>query len=274
VSAGADQSVVLPSSASLDGTVGDDGLPADPGEVTTTWSEASGPGAVTFADAAAVDTTASFSEPGTYVLRLTADDGELTAVDEVTVNVSASGGGGTTQTVEVRVAAGSDDVEQRVAGGMDLTSSDLELTTDGSRQQVVGLRFPGLAIPAGATVTNAYVQFTTDEVSTGAVSLTIRAEAADNAPTYQSTSGNVTSRATTAASVAWSPPDWTTTGQAAAGQRTPNLAALVQAVVGRGGWAQGNALALQVSGTGRRTAEAFEGVSSAAPLLHIEYTTG
>jgi hypothetical protein len=49
---------------------------------------------------------------------------------------------------------------------------------------------------------------------------------------------------------------------------------LVQAVVGRGGWAQGNALALQVSGTGRRTAEAFEGVSSAAPLLHIEYTTG
>lgn len=274
VSAGADQSVVLPASASLDGTVGDDGLPNPPGATTVAWSQVSGPGVATFANAAAVDTTASFSQAGTYVLRLSANDGALTAADEVTVTVSTSGGGGTTQTVEVRVAAGSDDVEQRLSGGMDLTSSDLELTTDGTTQQVVGLRFPGLAIPAGATVTNAYVQFQVDEVSTGAASLTIRAEAADNAPTYQTTSGNVTSRATTAASVAWSPPDWTTTGQAAAGQRTPNLAALVQAVVGRAGWAQGNALALQVSGTGRRTAEAFEGVPSAAPLLHIEWTTG
>ncbi|HSE08346.1 MAG TPA: hypothetical protein VLB29_06750 [Nocardioidaceae bacterium] len=275
VSAGADQSVVLPSSASLDGTVSDDGLPNPPGATTVLWSRVSGPGAVTFANAAAVDTTASFSAAGAYVLRLTADDGALTAADEVTVTVSSGGGGGgTTQTVEVRVAASSDDAEQRLSGSTDLTSTDLELTTDKSTQQVVGMRFPGLAIPAGATITNAYVQFTVDEVSTGAVSLTIRGEAADNAPTYLGTSGNVTSRATTAANVSWVPPDWNTRGQAAAGQRTPNLAAVVQAVVGRAGWSSGNALALQISGTGRRTAEAFDGVASAAPLLHVEYTTG
>ena len=74
--------------------------------------------------------------------------------------------------------------------------------------------------------------------------------------------------------MAWTPPDWTAVGEAGTAQRTPNLASVVQAVVGRAGWAQGNALALQLRGTGRRTAEAFEGGASFAPLLHVEYTTG
>jgi len=63
-------------------------------------------------------------------------------------------------------------------------------------------------------------------------------------------------------------------GEAAAAQRTPDVSALVQAVVSRTGWASGNALAVQFSGTGRRTAEAFEGGASFAPVLHVEYTTG
>ena len=44
VNAGPDQTIVLPSSASLDGTVGDDGLPNPPGAVSTTWSRVSGQG--------------------------------------------------------------------------------------------------------------------------------------------------------------------------------------------------------------------------------------
>jgi hypothetical protein len=228
---------------------------------------------VTFGNASAVDTTASFSAAGTYVLRLTASDGALTSADDVTVTVLPAGGGGT-QTVEVRVSASSDDAEQRGSSSTNLTSTDLELTTDGTVVQVVGIRFRGVSVPAGATITNAYLQFQTDEVSTGASSLTLRAENADNTPTYTAAANNVTSRATTAASVAWSPPDWATVGQAGLGQRTPNLSALVQAVVSRAGWASGNAMALLISGTGRRTAEAFDGVAAAAPLLHIEYTTG
>ncbi|HEU4515271.1 MAG TPA: hypothetical protein VFR87_19335 [Nocardioidaceae bacterium] len=273
VDAGPDRSVTLPNTLTLEATVTDDGLPG--AGLTHTWSQVSGPGTATFSPADAEDTTASFTTAGTYVLRLTADDGELSGSDEVTVSVAAqpSGGGGT-QTLDVRVAAGSDDAEQRLTGSTSLTSSDLELTTDGTTQQVVGLRFAGLQIPAGSTVTNAYVQFRTNEVSTGAVSLTIRAEAADNAATYAATSGNVTSRATTAVGVAWSPPDWSVKGEAAAAQRTPDLTALIQAVVSRTGWVQGNALALQVSGTGRRTADAFEYGAAFAPLLHVEYTTG
>jgi hypothetical protein len=94
VDAGPPLSVTLPAAVSLDGTVTDDGLPIPPGALTTTWSKVSGLGTVTFADPSAVDTTASFSAAGTYVLRLTAHDGELVAGDEVEVTVNAGGGGG------------------------------------------------------------------------------------------------------------------------------------------------------------------------------------
>jgi hypothetical protein len=87
VSAGADQSIVLPSSANLNGTVTDDGLPAG-STVTQAWSVVSGPGAVTFGDATAEDTTATFSVDGTYVLRLTGSDGTLSSSDDMTVTVA------------------------------------------------------------------------------------------------------------------------------------------------------------------------------------------
>ncbi len=87
VNAGVDQSVTLPAVASLDGTVTDDGLPNPPAAFTVTWSKVSGPGTVTFGDANAEDTTAAFSVASTYVLRLTADDSELTASDDVTITV-------------------------------------------------------------------------------------------------------------------------------------------------------------------------------------------
>ncbi len=88
VNAGIDQTITLPSGANLDGTVTDDGLPNPPGAVTVTWSKTSGPGTVTFGNANAVDTTASFSTAGTFVLRLTASDSALSAYDEATITVN------------------------------------------------------------------------------------------------------------------------------------------------------------------------------------------
>ena len=86
VTAGADQGVTLPASASLQGSiVTDDGVPA---AATVNWTKISGPGTVTFGNASQGNTTASFSTQGTYVLRLTATDGELSSFDEVTVVVS------------------------------------------------------------------------------------------------------------------------------------------------------------------------------------------
>jgi RHS repeat-associated protein len=87
VNAGSDQSITLPNSAGLNGTVTDDGLPAG-STLSIAWSKVSGPGTVTFGNASSASTTASFSEAGVYLLRLTASDSELTSGDEVTITVN------------------------------------------------------------------------------------------------------------------------------------------------------------------------------------------
>jgi hypothetical protein len=86
--AGADQTITLPAAATLSGRANDDGLPIPPSLLTLTWSKVSGPGNVTFANASALNTTASFSAAGTYVLRLTAADGALSASDDLTVTAN------------------------------------------------------------------------------------------------------------------------------------------------------------------------------------------
>ena len=90
VHAGADATITLalPATGTLIGTASNDGLPNPPGAVITTWTQVSGPATVTFSDASALNTTASFSLDGLYVLRLTADDGELSASDDVTITVT------------------------------------------------------------------------------------------------------------------------------------------------------------------------------------------
>ena len=80
------------------------------------------------------------------------------------------------QVVEVRVSSSADDAEEELDGDMSLDSSDLELIYDGE-DQIVGMRFQGVHIPQGATITNAYVEFETDETDSTATSVMIQAEA-------------------------------------------------------------------------------------------------
>lgn len=90
-SAGPDQEITLPAAATLTGTVSDDGCPTVAG-LTAAWSQASGPGAAIFADAASAATNVSFTAPGDYLLRLTGDDGVKQAGDDVAVTVYDSCG--------------------------------------------------------------------------------------------------------------------------------------------------------------------------------------
>jgi hypothetical protein len=265
INAGPDILVTRTSGASLQGSASDDGLPYPPGTFTTAWTKFSGPGTVTFTDAGSLATSAQFSQAGTYVLRLTADDGSFSTSDDMTVSVYESFIGH-----ETRVNSGSNDAEELSSGSMYLTSSDLELVFDQSNQ-TVGMRFIDIRIPPGSTVVNAYVQFQVDEISTGTTSLTIQGEDIDNALTFGSAAGNISSRPLTAASVPWSPPDWTITGDAGPDQRTPDISSAIQEIIDRQGWARGNAIAIIITGTGERVAEAYEGDSSGAPLLHVDY---
>ena len=86
VDAGPEQTIELPDPALLKGVITDDGRPTGV-MVTSTWSVVSGPGPVVFGNANAPVTTASFTNPGVYTLRLTATDTEFTVSDELTVTV-------------------------------------------------------------------------------------------------------------------------------------------------------------------------------------------
>lgn len=206
-----------------------------------------------------------------YYVKVTQQDGGEAISSPITMTGTAGGG---SSTVSARVATGSDDAEQQQTGGVvTLNSSDLELVYDTTTtgNQYVGMRFTNLGIPQGATITNAYVQFTVDEKNSGATTLTIKGQAADNAATFTTASNNISSRATTTASVTWVPVAWSTVGQAGAGQQTPDLKDIVQEIVNRTGWSANNGLAVIITGTGERTAEAYEGSASQAAQLVVTY---
>jgi hypothetical protein len=267
--AGPNRTVTMPAVASLAGSMSDDGLPDPPAAVSASWAKLSGGGQVTFGDPAAPSTTAAFSAPGSYVLQLTVSDGDRSSTDTVSVEVHAEGAP-QPQTLVVPVASGADDVEERLSSGrVSVSTGDLNLGTDAGRPQLAGMRFSGLSLPPGATIQRAYVQFRVDEVATAAANLSVTGQAVDDAPPFQAVARDLSSRPTTTTEVAWTAQPWPATKQSGPDQRTPDLSAVLQEIVGRPGWASGGSVVLLVRGDGERTAESFEG--RFPPVLHIVY---
>ncbi len=181
---------------------------------------------------------------------------------------------------EWRITDDADDVEEAVAtGGMDITSSDLELPYENESQgnlQITGLRFTGIPIPKGATITEAWVRFQVDETKGGTepVNLIIEGELSSNAAGFTSDAFSVSSRPKTTARVQWSVPNWPTVGDQGPDQTTPSIASVIQEIVNQDGWA-GGAIVLTFRddpvnpSLGVRCAEAGPGDDAA--LLHIDY---
>jgi hypothetical protein len=86
---GGSTSVAMGEALNLFGSVEDEGLPRS-ASLTIGWKQLSGPGTVTFTNAAAARTRATFSEPGVYQLELTASDSEFTRMTRVNVTVTAA----------------------------------------------------------------------------------------------------------------------------------------------------------------------------------------
>ena len=139
VSAGTNQTITLPAGASLNGSVTDDGLPTG-AVVTSAWTKFSGPGTVTFANAASAVTTATFDQAGPYVLRLTASDTLLSAFADVTITVNPAVVTPPTNLAPV-VSAGTNQTITLPAGA----SLNGSVTDDG--------------LPTGAVVTSTWTKF-------------------------------------------------------------------------------------------------------------------
>jgi hypothetical protein len=154
-------------------------------------------------------------------------------------------------------------------GSVALANPALKIVNRAGVIQVVGLRFAGLSIPQGATIQSAYIQFQCRVGTTAAASLLIEGQAADNAPTFAKIANNISSRARTSADVGWVPAPWGTVGAQGPDQQTPDLTNVMQEIVSRGGWTAGNSMVFIITGTGVRTAEAFDGLF--APVLHVTY---
>jgi hypothetical protein len=173
-------------------------------------------------------------------------------------------------TIQTAVAASSNDAEETPSGKVKLISTDLELVRDDGNQ-TVGMRFAGVSVPQGGIILGAHVQFRADEVQMETTSLTIAGQNSNNPGTFKKNAFNVSARPRTAAIVRWVPLPWITVNEAGPAQRTPDLSPVVQQIVNRAGWSSGNAMVLVITGTGRRTADSFEG--GAAPVLSITYRT-
>lgn len=91
VFAGLDQSLnatQFPLNATLGGSFIDDGLPNPPAGVLVTWSQISGPPGTVFSDVHALNPSLTLPGAGTYTFRLTANDNQLQATDDVAITVT------------------------------------------------------------------------------------------------------------------------------------------------------------------------------------------
>ncbi|CAA6818517.1 MAG: Unknown protein [uncultured Sulfurovum sp.] len=173
--------------------------------------------------------------------------------------------------IEVKISDDDDDAEERVSNGnMNIGSSDLEMTQE-DHQQIIGLRFQNLSIPKGASITNAYIQFTSEEKDSDSTNLTIYGESTNHASQFISTAYNISNRNKTTAFVSWSPEAWMNKNKQDSEQRTSDLKSIVQEIVNKDGWNNGNAMAFIISGNGKRVADSYDGSSSKAPYLHVEF---
>ncbi len=83
VTLGADRIAIIPDTISITAQANDDYL--TPVALAKTWLQLSGPAAVTVTGGATLSPSFQFAVPGTYAFRLTVNDGNLSAMDEVTV---------------------------------------------------------------------------------------------------------------------------------------------------------------------------------------------
>jgi hypothetical protein len=163
VNAGANQTITLPATANLNGTATDDGLPNPPATLTKSWSKVSGPGTVTFGNASSPATTATFSAAGSYVLRLTGNDGALSSTSDVTITVNGAG-----QTTTLTFAPTADSYVASTTPTANFgAGTDLQVKTAAGSVKKAFLMFT-ITGAAGKTVTNAKLRlYVTDSSVSG-----------------------------------------------------------------------------------------------------------
>lgn len=184
-------------------------------------------------------------------------------------------------TLDLQVSQALDDC-RRVKNGDFWTTAGPEGAIGYSSSSYKGcgmaFRFLNVGIPAGATITASYLSFKASATkSMTTVNSKIRGQNSSTPATF-STQADFDARTWLATIAYWdSVPAWTLNQW----YNSPDIAAVIQAIINLSGWASGNALVLlwddwdlrsTQSDDRQRNSWLYEQGSSEAPKLHIEYT--
>ena len=175
-------------------------------------------------------------------------------------------------TVTSSIVDGSDDVSVDLPTGDATADADTLYTRNNDDLQRLGLRFDSVDVPAGASISSAYIELTSKGSTDGDVTLTIQAETSASAEPIDGSLAypfSSTSRSFSGPAVEWDVPDV----ESGVAQQSPDIGSLVENVVNTSGWSDGSSMLFtlnQSAGTGTRSFAAADSATLAARLI-IKY---
>ncbi len=213
---------------------------------------------------------------GRHKIEAVAYNNDLSAYDIETIFINA---GNFSSTVTSRIITSKDDVEEGIDahGKLYYTSSDLELSFDYGwtffgTNQYIGVRFQNLKIPKGATINEAYIEFTAEDSQSNSVHLKVAVHDVVNAEEFKK-SYDVSKRKRLAA-ISWFPGKWTK-GEVSKDTRTPNLNYQIQEIINKEEWKYGNSISFILwdkdQSKNRRKAFTYDKDKSKAARLVVNY---
>lgn len=172
-----------------------------------------------------------------------------------------------------------------------VTSSILSPGSHGSNNEFsAGVRFTGVTIPQGVTITSATFILTaqaTYNAGANTISYLVSAEASDNGPAFSASAPNDCLRSssppagsnarprTTAVSAAWNQTSVTVNTE-----YSIDVTSVIQEIINRAGWVSGNAINILVDTNTTTTLGewqdyySYDGSTTKAPKLNITYSSG
>lgn len=178
--------------------------------------------------------------------------------------------------VKARIAQSSDDaVESKKGNKVSIKDAYLSFTKNKSidTNYIIGLRFKNLGIPNKAHINHAYVQFTSSGKTEEGSILGITGHLSDNSKTFSETVEDISNRSSTFSSVSWNTYPWVKKNESGYVHQTPNLKDIIQEIVNQKFFEQTSGITLLIRGEGPSAAKSYDGDTSDAPILTIEYGT-
>lgn len=176
----------------------------------------------------------------------------------------------------IPIAVGTDDAEEygtnatsgKGAGYMYITSTDLELTEDGSKgNQFVGMRFTDIPFNEGIEILESKLLFIAKDNTDGECLLNISIENNTDAQTFSSDAFNISGREYIEKTVPWTPEGWT----ADEIYESPDISELIADLYAQNTADERNNIVFMIDGTGKRRAFAYEGSEEKVVMLLLQY---